>query len=415
LDKILELRVKQQEAVGAARAKLDEIKDDTAEARVAELNAEHNRAMADFDKYEERIGKLQAIVDREAALEEARDDRRPVGEDRKVKPGAKDERTDEQRYAEAFDLYVRGGVADMSREQRAILQATETRAQSVSTNTLGGYLAPATFQAELIKSMKVWGPMLDGGIVRMFNTSTGSPVTWPSMDDTGNVGALIAENQQVTLAEVTFGTKSLDAYKYTSGVNLVSDELLQDAVMDVESLLRDAMAERIARIGNTHMTTGDGANKPRGIVTAAGAGATAAAASAIVFDDLINLEHSVDPAYRSDPSVRFMFNDTTLKALRKLKDGEGRYMWQPADVKAGQPSTILNYSYSINQAVADIGTGNRSVVFGAFNRYVVRMVKEFAIKRLIERYADYGQVGFIGFTRMDGDLMDVGAVKALTH
>jgi len=130
---------------------------------------------------------------------------------------------------------------------------------------------------------------------------------------------------------------------------------------------------------------------------------------------MINLEHSIDPAYRSDPSVAWMFNDSTLKALRTLKDLNGAYIWNPADVLAGAPATISGYRYVVNQAVADIGTTNKSVVFGALNRYIVRMVKDFAIKRLVERYADYGQVGFIGFTRFDGDLMDTSAVKTLLH
>ena len=211
-----------------------------------------------------------------------------------------------------------------------------------------------------------------------------------------------------------FGTKSLDAYKYTPVVVLVSDELLQDSVMDVEGIVTDAMGERVGRIVNRHLTTGDGASKPNGIVTAAGTQA-AAGGSAITFDDFINLEHSVDPAYRSDPSVAWMFNDGTLKAARKLKDLEGNYIWQPADVKGGAPATLLNYRYAINQAVADIGSGNRSVTFGAMNKYVVRVVNEFSMKRLVERYADYGQVGLIGFLRADGELLDSSAVKALLH
>lgn len=411
---IAEMRAKQESLVAEARAFLAEIKDDTQEDRVAELEGSHDKAMGEFDKLEARIKREEALETRAAALNEA-DARRPNGEDRTVKPG-EDKRTEDEKRAEAFDCYIRQGSSSLSREQRGLLvRYTEERAQSVSTNTAGGYLAPAQFQAEMIKSLKAWGPMLDPAITRVLNTSTGVPFQWPTFDDTANSGSLIAENTQVSTAEVAFGTRALDAYKYTTNVVLVSDELLQDSVMDVEGIIRDAMAERFGRIGNLHLTTGDGANKARGIVTAAGAGATAASASAIAFDDLINLEHSVDPAYRKDPSVGWMFNDATLKALRKLKDGEGNYIWQPANAQTGAPAMILNYGYAINQAMADIATTNRSVVFGAFNRYIVRLVKELALKRLVERYADYGQVGFIGFARLDGDLMDVGAVKALTH
>ena len=267
--------------------------------------------------------------------------------------------------------------------------------------------------AELVKSLKAWGPMLDPGVTRRIDTATGNSLTMPTMDDTSNTGALIAENTVVTLAEIAFGTKVLDAFKYTSGVVLVSSELLQDSAIDVEAIVRDAMSERIARIGNPHLTTGTGSGQPDGIVTASTLGKTAAAQQAVTFDEIIDLEHSVDPAYRNDPSCRFMFNDAMLKIVRKLKDGEGRYIWQPADMKAGLASNIDGYPYSINQAMAAVTTGNKTILFGAFNKYVVRMVLQFAIRRLVERYADYDQTGFIGFTRLDGELLDTAAVKHL--
>lgn len=267
--------------------------------------------------------------------------------------------------------------------------------------------------AELVKSLKAWGPMLDPGVTRMINTATGNSITMPTMDDTNNEGALIAENTQVTLAEISFGTKMLDAFKYTSGVVLVSSELLQDSAIDVEAIVRDAMSERIARIGNRHLTVGTGAGQPDGIVTASAFGKTAASQTAITFDEVIDLEHSVDPAYRAAPGARFMFNDATLKVIRKLKDGEGRYIWQPADMKAGLSSNIDGYSYSINQAMAVPATGAKTIVFGDFQKYAVRMVLQFAIRRLVERYADYDQTGFIGFTRLDGELLDAAAVKHL--
>ena len=411
---LTEIRAKQAEIVAAARAKLDEIKDDTTAERAAEINAEHDRAMADYDKLEERAERLIKIEEREAELNAA-DERRPQGENRQVKPGQEtDQRSDAEKYADAFRTFVRGGRSQLSAEQRGILKSYEERAQSVGTNTAGGYLVPVIFQEELVKSLKAWGPMLDPGVTRVLTTATGAAITFPTMNDTANVGSLIAENTQVSLSELAFGTKTIDAFKYTSGVVLVSDELLQDAVLDVEAIIRDAMAERIGRIGNTHLTTGDGSSKPNGIITAATA-VNAADDVTITFDDLIELEHSVDPAYRSDPSCKWMFNDSTLKALRKLKDLEGNYIWQPADVKGGAPATILNYGYSVNQAMASIAASAKPVAFGAFNKYIVRMVKEFAIKRLVERYADYGQVGFIGFTRLDGELLDTGAVKVLQN
>lgn len=421
MSKISELREKQLKIVADARALRDEITDDTTEARVAEIDAAHDKAMAEYDRIGERIAREEALEARQAELDAVEGDRRPLGENRAAKPGGSDGRSADERQVEAFNCYLRHGVEGLSPEQRQTIRemraGRELRAgpQATSPGADGGYLVPQGFMAELVRSLKAWGPMLDPGVTRFLNTAAGNTIPWPTMDDTSNTGALIAENAQVSLAEMAFGTKMLEAYKYTSGVVLVSSELLQDSALDVEAIVRDAMAERIGRIANLHLTTGDGSAKPHGIVAAAGAGATAASATAISFDDIIELYHSVDPAYRADPSCRFMFNDGTLKALRKLKDGEGEYIWQPANVSLGQPDTILNQPYSINQAMASIATGNKTIAFGAFNRYVVRRVNEFSIRRLVERYADYDQTGFIGFTRLDGELLDAAAVKVLTQ
>lgn len=405
---VIELREKQQKLVADARALLADIKADTAEARVAELETQHDAAMAEFDRIEARIKRIEDGEARERALNEA-DTRRP-GSD--ARSDSSSQNPEEARQA-AFQAYLRRGLEDMPAEQRKIVR--EMRAQSVGTNTEGGYMVPEGFMAELVKSLKAWGPMMDPGVTRRMDTATGASIPWPTMNDTSNKGALIAENTQVSLAEIAFGTKTIGAYKYTSGVCLVSSELLQDSALNVEAIVRDAMAERIGRIANEHLTTGTGSDQPNGIVTAATALTGVAAAAAITFDNLIDLEHSVDPAYRSDPSVRWMFNDSTLKAVRKLKDLEGNYIWQPADVKTGAAATLLGYGYAINQDVASIGASAKSVVFGAMNRYVVRMVREFAIRRLVERYADYDQTGFIGFTRFDGELLDAAAVKTLQH
>lgn len=411
MSKTTELREKQQKLVADARALLADIKDDTAEARVAELETQHDTAMAEYDRLEARIKREEALEVRERDLNAA-DDRRPTGEDRSVQ-GGRQESADEARAA-AFRSYLRHGLEDMPAEERKVVR--EMRAQAVGTDSKGGYLVPEGFMAELVKSLKAWGPMLDPGVTRVLTTTAGNSIPWPTMDDTSNEGSLIGENTQVTESEVAFGTKTLDAYKYTSGVVLVSAELLQDSAIDVEGTVRSAMAERIGRIGNRHLTVGTGSSQPNGIVTAATAVTGVAAAAALTFDDMIELFHSVDPAYRDDPSVRFMFNDGTLKSLRKIKDTvTGNYIWQPADVRTGAPATILDKPYSINQAMAAIGASNKSVAFGAFNRYVVRMVREFAIRRLVERYADYDQTGFIGFTRLDGELLDAAAVKVLQH
>jgi HK97 family phage major capsid protein len=417
--RLKEIRERQQVLVAEARERLDQIDTATDAARAAELEAAHDVAMAEHDKLEERAVKLEKL----AALEEARDapdPRRPTGEAVRVAPATTE--TADEAYSRVFRSFMMNGADSLPREERALLRRfketdRENRAgpQGVTSSPAGGYLVPQGFMAELVVSMKAFGPMLNPGVTRELTTDTGAPLPWPTMDDTSNTGRRIAENVQVTTAGITMGAKMLNAWKYTTDAILVAEELTQDSGIAVEGIVRDAMAERLGRIVNLELTTGTGQNMPMGIVTAAGAGATAGGSNAITFDDIIELQHAVDPAYRESPNVKWMFHDLTLKALRKLKNGDGDYIWQPASVVAAAPATIADHPYAINQAMPLIGTGNTSVVFGDFSKYVVRRVREFALKRLVERYADFDQIGFIGFGRYDGNLMDAGAVRALAH
>lgn len=419
MSKLIEIREKQARLVAEARGKLDDIKDDTSEARAKEIEGEYDRIMAEHDRLEARAKKEEDLAKREAALESG-DPRRPLGEDRTLDPEA---RTSEQAaVTAAFRSYLRYGASGMLPEERAALAPLraresdrERRAQGVGTDAAGGFLVPQGFQAELVKRLAAWGPMLDPGVTRQLETSSGQQIDWPGMDDTGNVGVLLAENTADTDLDLVMNNRVLDAYKYSTRSIKVSEEILQDAAINIEEIVREAMAERIGRIVNQHLTVGTGVAQPNGIVTAAATGATATAAAAISFDNLIDLEHSIDPAYRSDPSCRWMMHDTTLKSLRKLKDIDGNYIWQPSDVRSGAPATLLGYAYSVNQAMAAPAASARSVVFGAFNRYIVRRVRDLIVKRLVERYAESHQVGFIGFARYDGEILDSTAVKALAH
>ena len=179
----------------------------------------------------------------------------------------------------------------------------------------------------------------------------------------------------------------------------------------MEALLGSLLGERLGRVANAQLTTGTGASAPNGVATASSLGKTAASATAIASDELIDLVHSVDPAHRTAPKVGFQFNDTTLAAIRKLKDGQGNYLWQMGDVTKGQPGTLLSYRYTINQAVASIATGNKSVLFGDFGKYFVRKVGSPVIGVMRERF--WPNLGIAGYIRFDGELADTAAIKHL--
>ena len=213
--------------------------------------------------------------------------------------------------------------------------------------------------------------------------------------------------------DVAFGEVKLNAYIYDTGIVRVPLELLQDSAFNIEALMNELFGERLGRTANAVLTTGTGSSQPRGIVTAASSTVTAASATAFTGDELIDLQHSVDPAYRASPRCRWMFNDSTLADIRKLKDGQGNYLWQMGDVRVNEPATILGHPYSVNQACPSVATGTRPIVFGDFSRYIVRKVIGFTVLTLRERYAENFQVGMVGFKRFDGELLNTAAVRAL--
>jgi HK97 family phage major capsid protein len=320
---------------------------------------------------------------------------------------------------------VQNGMTELDPEQKQALRtgfvkqdAKEIRAAAgIGTGSAGGYLVPQGFRQSIVEKMKAYGAVQQ--VATVLNTNTGAVLPWPTNDDTGNVGALLAENTAAAEQDVTLGTAQLGAYKYTSKLVRVSLEFLQDVDwLDVEGFLQRKFAERLGRIHNQHLTTGTGSSQPQGIVTGAVSGVTAAGVAVFTADELIDLQHSVDPAYRNERS-KFMLSDTALKLARKLKDSQNRYLFQPGGVDgtaAGMPDTIAGSSYVVNQDMAVPATGVKSVLYGDFQAgYVVRLVKAFELIRLEERFAEFGQTAFIAFDRLDGLVQDNSAYKALTQ
>jgi HK97 family phage major capsid protein len=321
-------------------------------------------------------------------------------------------------YEAAFAHFTRSGLDRLSAEHRQLMlaNAVDERAvgtgQVVATPTLGGYLVPPGYRAVMTEALKAYGGMLN--LANVITTSTGNPLQWPTNDDTSNVGAILEEANVVPQQNVTFGTKTLGAYMYTSKLVLVSYQLLQDSAFDLDNWLPGKLGERIGRALAAHLISGTGVAQPEGIITAAVTGVTAAA-TAITYDNIIDLEHSVDPAYRGGGNCRFVFNDSTLAYLRKLKDSQQRPLWLPVPVP-GMPATINGVNYSIDQAMPSIATGLKSVLFGDFKAgFLVRQVLDVQMARLAERYADFLQVGFFAFARYDSEPDAPGAVRVLIH
>lgn len=412
---IKELREQQARIATNARAKFDEIGNATDETRAAEIEREFDAMMADYDAIGAKIERAQRLEKVEAALR-AGDPRRPVGSDTEQR-GVDDGEVPS--YRNAFHAYLRnmGNTGLLSAEERAVLQAgyAEVRAQTTS-GTAGGYTVPTELMNILVKSMAAWGPMYDENVATVITTSGGGTITMPTVNDTTT--AVVGHTEGTSLtddggSDVTFGQKTLGAYAFNTEWLRVSKELADDSIFAVEQLLGDLLGERLGRRANTELTTGNGSTAPNGIVTASSLGKTTASATAITADEVIDLLHSVDPAYRQSPKAAFMFNDNTLSVLRKLKDGQGNYLWQMGNVQQGTPGTLLGYRYYVNQAIGSIpaaASATRVMVFGDIGKYYVRKVGSPLIGAIQDKdfWPGFGVAGYI---RFDGELADTAAVK----
>lgn len=404
--------------VTQAREALDEIKTNTDEARAAELEARHDAIMSDFDKVEATIAREERQAKLEAALEEQRANRRPQmdGEARGADEPAKPE------YREAFIELARNGfdVQALSPEARAVIKAGvvakfEGRAQTAGTTTAGGFTVPTDLARTIDKTMAIWGPMYDEAICTVLNTSSGNPLDFPTVNDTTVAVAKHTEATAMTDdggVDATFGKMSLSAFAYDTEWVQISMELLQDSAVDIEAFIGQLLGERLGRRVNTELTVGDGTGDPNGIVVASSLGKESASATAITADELIDLQHSVDAAYRASPKTRWMFHDLILAAIRKLKDGDGNFLWQMGDVRVGAPATLLGNPYSVNNAMAStLQASAKPVIFGDFGKYYVRKVGSPVIGVRREFY--WPNIGLAGVVRLDGDLIQTGAVKHL--
>lgn len=384
---------------------------DSAERAGRELSGEENES---YEKYTAEVDLLSREIDNREKAEKL--------EERFAQPQLEPDLNGGTRvgpaprattYESAFRSYVRGGHRALDNTQIRILNDNvpeEIRALS-TTGTAGGYMVPQEFLRDMVRTMKAFGAVRR--VARVITTESGASMPFPKVDDTANVGAILAENTQVSEQDVAWTQATLSAYMYTSKLVRSSLQLIQDSAFDVESELRDMLAERIARIQNQHFTTGTGTGQPQGLVTGGTVGVTAASATAITADEIISLAHSVDPAYRSSGRARFMMRDATVAAVRKLKDTTNQYLWQPS-LQAGVPDSLFGYPIEINQDMPAAAIDAKTVAFGDFNEgYLIRDVRGFQLLRLDERYADYLQVGFLGFSRSDGLVRNAGAYRLL--
>jgi HK97 family phage major capsid protein len=367
-----------------------------------ESQSAYDKLVAEIDGLDAHAQRVQNAIDRAAAAGSAID--READRNGSTLGATKTE--DEQRKA-VWAKFIRNGWNGLSREEIEVGRVRN--AQAEGTPSAGGYLVPVTTVAELLVELKAYGGMRS--VADNVQTASGEVMNWPSLDDTSNVGELIAENTTATSQDAVFGTVGIQPYKFSSKIFAVPFELMQDAVIDVESIVNAMATTRIARAQNTYFTTGTGTSQPNGAVTAAASGKVGLTGQtlSIIYDDLVDLIHSIDPAYRNLPGVGFMMHDSTLKVLKKLKDANGRPLWNPGlNVGAigGSPDSIMGYAYTINQQMAVMAANAKSLLFGNFKRYLIRDVMSMQMFRFDDSaYIKLGQIGFLMWARAGGNFI----------
>jgi len=295
-----------------------------------------------------------------------------------------------------------------------IEKGLEKRAQGVATGAAGLFTVPDEAMRPLEVALLAFGGMRTKATV--LRTATGADLPIPTVNDTTNKGVILAENTGAAEQDLVFAQIVLKSFKYSSKMLKVSVELMQDSAVNLAEFVGQALGERLGRILNDHFTTGAGTTEPKGIVIEATSAFTAASATAVTTDELLDLQYSVDLAYRSNPGAAYMFNDTSAAKIRKLKGGDGQYIWQPS-ILAGQPDTLLGHAVVINQSMPAMTTGQKAVLFGDIGKYWIRDVMDITLLRLDERFAEAHQVAFLAFSRHEGRLINAGTnpVKVITQ
>lgn len=327
---------------------------------------------------------------------------------------AHDKRSPSAKY---FAKWLKQGDQGLSAAEWGEIRNT----MSTTTTTEGGYTVQSDVSSMLIDSLKAFGGMRS--VATVISTDKGNPMSFPTSDGTAETGEWIAENITATGSDPSFGTKALNTYKASSKVVAVPFELLQDSSVDVEAFVIKRLGDRLGRITNTGYTTGSGSSQPNGIVTAASTGVTASNSTsqvtAITYNSVIDLIHSVDPAYRALGNCKFMMNDASVKVLRKVIDGQSRPIFNPGyetGVPGGAPDMLCGYPIVINQDVAVMAANAKSIIFGDLSYYYIRDAMQMSMFRFTDSaYTKLGQVGFLAWLRTGGNLLDTGAVKLFVN
>jgi HK97 family phage major capsid protein len=388
--------------------------------------ADQRMPAAEAEKLDQYLAQVEAIDDeiaREQKFARLALDANPAAVHEAALNAATREPGKQGEEAKALRAFLTGGINAMAEDDRKRMQARQTpdirAAMSTTTQSEGGYTVSPEYYRQLEIAMKAFGGMR--GLAKVIRTGSGATMNFPAADPTTEVGEIVGQNATASALNTAFSNITLDVFKYSSKSIALPFELVQDTFIDLEAYVQYLLAMRLGRIQNQHFTTGTGSGQPRGLMTAVNVGkiGTSGQTGTIIYDDLVDLEHSVDPAYRNQPGVGYQMHDTSLKVVRKIKDGQGRPIFVPgyeanAMVNGGAPDTLMGRPIHINQDMPTMAANAKSITFGQHDKYVIRDVMDLTVFRMTDSaFTLNGQIGFVAFMRTGGNFIDVGgAVKA---
>ena len=397
---ILELREKRAKAWEAAKAFLDSHRKEN-----GILSAEDDAAYTKMEQEITDLGKEIARLERQEALDAELN--RPVNKPLTGKPGCGEDTDGEDTTGRASDDY-RKNFWNAMRSKAPMPNVTN--ALQVGTDSEGGYLVPDEYERTLVEALEEENIFRQ--MAKVIKTSSGDRKI-PVVASKGTA-SWIDEEGAYPESDDSFGQVSIGAYKLGTMIK-VSEELLNDSVFDLQSYISREFARRIGAKEEEAFFTGDGKGKPLGVLAATGGaetGVTAASATAVTADELMDLYYSLKSPYRKK-SV-WVLNDSTIKAIRKLKDKNGQYLWQPS-LTAGAPDMILGRPIKTSAYMPAIAAGAKTIAFGDFSYYWIADRQGRSFKRLNELFAATGQVGFLASQRVDGKMILAEAVKVLVQ
>ena len=395
---ILELREKRAKAWEAAKAFLDSHRNEK-----GVLSAEDDASYSRMEQEITDLGKEISRLERQEAFEKELS--QPVNMPLIGRPAAGSQ--GKEKTGRASDEY-RQNFWNMMRSKTPMPQVVN--ALQIGTDSEGGYLVPDEYERTLVEALEEENVFRQ--LAKVIRTSSGDrkiPVV-----ATKGTASWIDEEGAYLESDDSFGQVSIGAYKVGTMIK-VSEELLNDSVFDLEAYISREFARRIGAKEEEAFFTGDGSGKPLGVLAATGGaetGVTAASATAITADELIDLFYSLKAPYRRN--AVWVLHDSTIKAIRKLKDNQGQYLWQPS-LTAGAPDLLLGKPVRTSAYMPAIAADAKTVAFGDFSYYWIADRQGRSFKRLNELYAATGQVGFLASQRVDGKLVLPEAIKVLAQ